>query len=305
MSDPDAAIYRVQEQTFEEYEENDKDEYEESKTEKLKKAGIHVPINPLSDSIHPKTQASYDALNIPIPDTVRYASQRPTERLKHMIEQVTGKPVKTTILGRKICRLKDAKGKEWIYWDYEKIFKDLNGNKRSLSINKGCHEEIVGDKKRDVRLKLIGSTITKRLQVYDIPFTKKELAEILRKCSNSNSNSNSNNKDTREGEDKDKDIPNTNEDEIQFLVGYTSQNVRSVYTTNHPIYVVKNQQDFLEGSWEQLYEMGQRGLSKFEPSLARLKQPIAEDPNISLLKKERYSFITPSDRSTFSQSTYR
>ena len=91
MSDPDQPSYMSQEERFEEYAENEKQEVEKIADERLKAKGIELPVNGLSDAIHPKTQASYNKLKLEVPDTVRFASQRPTERMKRMIHEATGK----------------------------------------------------------------------------------------------------------------------------------------------------------------------------------------------------------------------
>jgi hypothetical protein len=287
MSDKveDTPAFMSQNELFGEYEENEEEEREKIRIERLKEKGIHLPVNELSDSIHPKTQESYNKLRLSVPDTVRYASQRPQERLKRMIHEATGKPPKITTILRKIYRLKDAQADEWICYDYEEQFDDLMGNKKSLLYTKGAYETVEGEVRRDTRYRITDSAITKKLQNYDIPFSKKNLQDILKK--------------DNLGEEQHKHPDN----KTQYSVGYTSNHSRSVCGNEHPHYIIKNKEDFIEGTWAQLYEMGQRGLSREESSLARLADPIANDPPSSLLKKQR-GYIDPSAIS-YVQTSYR
>ena len=261
--------FMSQAEMFGEYAEKEQEEQEKIKEERLKEKGIELPVNGLSDSIHPKTQASYNKLKLEIKDTVRFASQRPDEYMKRMMHEATGKPPKITTAIRKVYRLKDAKEKEWLCYLYNEFFDDLMGNKHSLEYTKGAFETVEGEVRRDTQYRITGSKVTNRLQNYDIPFTKKNLEEILKK--------------DNMGEDFHKHPDNKTE----YIVGYTSSKPDKLCSRQHPLYSVKNQQDFIEGSWADLYEMGRRGLSKEVPSIHRLKQPVSEDPPTSLPKRER------------------
>jgi hypothetical protein len=261
--------FMSQNELFGEYAENEEREVEKIKNERLKAKGIQLPVNGLSDSIHPKTQESYNKLNLELPDTVRYASQRSTERMKRMIHEATGKPPKITTAIRKVYRLKDAKEKEWLCYEYTEFFDDLMGNKHSLEYTKGAYETVEGEVRRDTQYRIIGSKVTERHQNYEIAFTKKNLEDILKK--------------DNMGEEFHKYPDN----KTQYFVGYTSSRPSSICGKSHPLYVIKNQQDFIEGTWTQLTEMGQRGLSKDDPSIHKLKQSVSEDPPASLLKRQR------------------
>ena len=125
--------------------------------------------------------------------------------------------------------MKDAKEKEWLCYDYQEFFDDLMGNKHSLFYTKGAFETVEGEVRRDTQYRIIGSKVTKRLQNYDIPFTKKNLTEILAK-------------------DKfDEDFHKHPDNKIEYLVGYTSNTPSRICGNQYPTYVVKNQQDFIEG----------------------------------------------------------
>ena len=158
MSDSDQPSFMSQEDMFEEYAENEKEEVEKIANERLKAKGIELPVNALSDSIHQKTQASYNKLKLEIPDTVRFASQRPTERMKRMIHEATGKPAKITTALRKVYRLKDAQEKEWLCYLYNEFFDDLMGNKHSLEYTKGAYETVEGEVRRDTQYRITGSS---------------------------------------------------------------------------------------------------------------------------------------------------
>ena len=56
--------FMTQNEMFGEYAENEEEEVEKIKNERLKAKGIVLPVNGLSDSIHPKTQASYNKLKL-------------------------------------------------------------------------------------------------------------------------------------------------------------------------------------------------------------------------------------------------
>jgi hypothetical protein len=60
----------------------------------------------------------------------------------------------------------------------------------------------------------------------------------------------------------------------------------------------------VNGKFEELVELGRRGLSGTTPSLKKLLQPVSEDPNISLAKKER-GYLDPSKISYSQGSGYQ
>lgn len=69
------------------------------------------------------------------------------------------------------------------------------------------------------------------------------------------------------------------------------------------MYVVKNTEAFANGKYDELLELGHRGLSGTTPSLKKLSQPLSEDPNTSLVKQER-GYLSPSQIS-YSQTSYQ
>lgn len=77
----------------------------------------------------------------------------------------------------------------------------------------------------------------------------------------------------------------------ELIVGYTNSIVgaKSVYSSGDRIYSIRNLDDFKIGDFDDLFQLGQRALSTTTPSLGRLKQPISEDPNSSVIKQQRFS----------------
>ena len=69
------------------------------------------------------------------------------------------------------------------------------------------------------------------------------------------------------------------------------------------MYVVKNTEDFADGKYDELLELGRRGLSGTTPSLEKQSQPLSEHPNTSLVKQER-GYLSPSQIS-YSQTSYQ
>jgi hypothetical protein len=68
-------------------------------------------------------------------------------------------------------------------------------------------------------------------------------------------------------------------------------------------FTIKNEQDFIKGSFKELTELARRGLSTLEPSLSKLKNPVSDDPMNSLEKKAR-GYISPGAIS-YNQQSYR
>lgn len=150
----DQPSFMSQNEILGEYAEIEEEEIEKIKNERLKAKGIHQQLNGLSDDIHPKTQASYNKIHVEIPDTVRYASQRPAEHMKRILHEATGKPAKIMTAIRKVYRLKDAQEKEWLCYDYEEMFDDLMGNKHSLFYTKGAFDTVKGEVRRDTQYRI-------------------------------------------------------------------------------------------------------------------------------------------------------
>ena len=70
-------------------------------------------------------------------------------------------------------------------------------------------------------------------------------------------------------------------------IGFTKTRGKDAFTSFDPIYDIKNIEDFKNWRFEDLYQLGQHGLSGSETSLKKLFQPIPEDPKCSLYRKER------------------
>jgi hypothetical protein len=77
----------------------------------------------------------------------------------------------------------------------------------------------------------------------------------------------------------------------------------SPISTQDKPFVLNCVEDFRLGKWEELRELGERGLSSSEPSLGKLKQAVAEDPQNSLHKRQK-GYLNPSQIS-YPQMSYR
>ncbi|CAN5306810.1 hypothetical protein BH18THE2_BH18THE2_09240 [soil metagenome] len=275
-------IYQSQEEAYADFQENEEEEYEKFKEERLRKIGIDPNASPLGDSVHPKTTKSYAALGTQPPDTPYLVSRRPHERLKRMLTEM-GKPPKIQMTINSVSRLKDNDtGKEYLTYAYTEVFEDRNGNEKRIHYtNVGVHEIITGHKQRNLNTgEVIGTEITGKKIVFDIEWSPKEFDKLMKKHSTGTT---------------------------EMLVGFArtkgSLNSRAVYSNDSPIYSIKNIEDFRDGKFEDLYQLGQRALSTLQPSLSKLSQPVAEDPKNSLHKLER-GYILPSAVS-YSQTSYR
>ena len=90
----------------------------------------------------------------------------------------------------------------------------------------------------------------------------------------------------------------------QFAISITkTKGNGSVFASSEMLFSVKNAEDFVNGKFDELVELGRRGLSTSISSLSKLKQPVSEAPNISPLKKER-GYISPTAIS-YNQTSYQ
>jgi hypothetical protein len=265
------------ENQYNEQQEEDYAEFLEFKEKRNRELGLQVDGSPLGDSVHPLTIKSYAKLKQPVPDTVRLATLRPAERMLKQITEMKGKPpeIKTTI--SRVLRLKDKEsGKEFLVYYKHLEFNDLNGNLHTLDYtNCNSHPEVEGRVLRDNTYKITGSEITEIKNVFDVPWSKAEFEKLLKT-------------DVTEGKG------------TQFAISFTkTKGGGSVYNSKEMCFSVKNPEDFANGKFEELVELGRRGLSGTTPSLKKLLQNVSDDPNISLLKKER-GYLDPS-KISFSQ----
>jgi hypothetical protein len=110
-------------------------------------------------------------------------------------------------------------------------------------------------------VKVTGSETDGYKLKYEIPFSKKAVDDILKK--------------------------NTTNEKPSLAVGYARTksrlHTRPVYEGRS--YSILNLDDLKQGSFEQLYQLGERGLSEEKPSLSRLQQPILADPAKSLYRR--------------------
>ena len=270
------------ENQYNEHQEEQYAEFLEFKEKRNRELGLQVDGSPLGDSVHKGTIKSYQKLKQPVPDNVRLATLRPNERMLKQITELKGKlpEIRTTI--PKVLRLKDKEsGKEFLVYDKHIEFNDLNGNPHhSDYTNCNSHPEAEGRVLRDNTYKITGSEITGIKNVYDQPWSKAEFEKLLETDANKGKGT-------------------------QFAISYTKpKGGSSVYNEKEMCFSVKNAEDFANGKFEELVELGRRGLSGTTPSLKKLLQHVSEDPNISLLKKER-GYLDPSKISYSQGSGYR
>ena len=180
-------------------------------------------------------------------------------------------------------RLKDKDtGKEYLAWNETLSFSDRMDNNHSVSYDFcGTHPEAIGNVRKNVNGKVLGGEVTGTKQVFDKPWSTKSFEELMKQ---------------HQGEEK----------ETAYNIGFAkTRGKSSVVSNSDKLYSIKNAQDFKQAKFEELWELGRRGLSDAtcRPSLSKLSQPISEDPAISLVKQER-GYINPSQIS-YSQGSYR
>ena len=269
------------ENQYNEKQEEDYNEFVDWKGKRNRELGLQVDGSPLGDSVHKGTIKSYQKLKQPVPDNVRLATLRPNERMLKQITELKGKlpEIRTSI--PKVLRLKDKEsGKEFLVYDKHIEFNDLNSNPHhSDYTNCNSHPEAEGRVLRDNTYKITGSEITGVRNVYDQTWSKAEFEKLLETDANKGKGT-------------------------QFAISFTKpKGGSSTYAEKEMCFSIKNAEDLANGKFEELVELGRRGLSGTTPSLKKLLQPVSEDPNISLLKKER-GYLDPSKISYSQGSGY-
>jgi hypothetical protein len=265
------------EREFSEHTDQEFQEFLEFKEKRLREKGLLGDGSPLGDSVHKDTLKSYNKLKLSVPDSVRLASLRPYERAKRMfLELKNGKlDIQTVITS--IFRLKDKNtGKEYLVWNKRESFKDNNDNvRRAEYMYCGCHQEVKGTVHRNVKGEVSNSEITDYITIFDKEFNKKNLDELLKQSNGDTS----------------------------FKIAHTKNTGKNAVVSNADRqFAIKNIEDFT-GKWNEVWELGERGLSGGEPSLGRLAQPIAEDGMNSLHKRQR-GYLSP-DKISYTQTSYR
>lgn len=93
--------------------------------------------------------------------------------------------------------------------------------------------------------------------------------------------------------------------QTEYVIGFTKTHGKgsSIVSNEEKPRCIKCADDFKLGKFEELWELSRRGLSRTEPSLSRLKQPISQDGANSLAKQERF-FVNPNAIS-YVQETYQ
>jgi hypothetical protein len=274
---------------FEEEREERFKRFEEWEREELRKKGVKVPVSILGDSVHVKTARSYEDLNVEMEDNAYLASRRPAERTKFYITEVNGKPPKIVTIIRRILRLKEkGTDNEYLVYDYEEHFRNLMGNHEKLWYrNAGAYEEVYGSKRKTINGKVIDAVKEGSIIKFEIPFSKKALEDIMKKHSNNTDELNVLDENNLVNKRDKSTIIKEQAGQPALGVGYArtkgSLYARSPYVDR--TYSIKNLDDFKNGTHEQLWEMGERGLSTEKQSLERLKSPVLSDPVHSLWRK--------------------
>jgi len=143
------------------------------------------------------------------------------------------------------------------------MVKDLHGNNKwSQPYEEGHHMIVESESRQDVNFREVNKEITAKKLIYDTPYSIKKIDELLKRHEKSGFII----------------------EDIDLNIAYSSTNTRSIYSGNP--FTIKNVDDFKNGNFEDLIQLGKRGLSSIEPSLERLTQPIEDDPDNSILKKK-------------------
>ena len=177
-------------------------------------------------------------------------------------------------------RLKDkTNGKEYMAWNETLSFTDKMDNVHTLDYNRcGVHDEPIGNIRKDINGKITGAEVTGIKVVFDKEWSTKSFEELMK----------------HQGGEK----------ETEYVIGLTKNRGKdALYSQEDKAYSVNCAEDFKTAKFEELLELGRRGLSGTDPSLKKLAQPISEDPASSLAKRER-GYISPSQIS-YSQTSYR
>jgi hypothetical protein len=262
----------------------DYEEFLEFKEKRDRAKGLLPEGFPIGDTLHEKTVKSYAKLGLDTPDSVYFASRRPTERMLKMCKALAiekGEKFEVTKTITRVYRLRNKEnGKEYLTWNEHLSFTDRMDNVHNINYSRcGLHEEAIGNVRKDIHMKVIGGEVTGIKLVFDKEWSTKAFEELIKQ---------------HQGKPK----------QTEYVIGFTKNTGRNSHVSQgDKIYSVKNQDDFKLGKFEELWELGRRALSGTEPSLSKLKNPISEDPSISEVKQERF-MINPNAIS-YNQKTYQ
>ena len=187
--------------------------------------------------------------------------------------------VKKTIT--RVYRLKNKdNGKEYMVWNEHLEFRDRMDNVHTLDYSRcGTHEEAIGNVRKDINMKVIGGEVTGINVIFDKEWSTKAFEELMKQH-------------------------HVESKQTEYVIGFTKNHGKnSLYSEADKIYSIKNAEDYKTAKHEDLIQLSQRGLSGREPSIKKLSNPISEDPNTSLYKRER-GYISPSAIS-YNQKTYQ
>jgi hypothetical protein len=165
--------------------EEDYQEYLDFKEKRDREKGILPEGYPIGDTLHERTVKSYAKLGLDTPDSVYYASRRPTERMLKMCKALAaekGEKFEVTKTITRVYWLKDKNsGKEFMTWNEYLEFADRMDNIHTLDYSRcGVHPEAIGNVRRDIHMKVIGGEVTGIKQVFDKEWSTKAFEELMK-----------------------------------------------------------------------------------------------------------------------------
>jgi hypothetical protein len=173
------------ENEYKQQQEEDYQEYLDFKEKRDREKGILPEGYPIGDTLHERTVKSYAKLGLDTPDSVYYASKRPTERMLKMCKVLAaekGEKFEVTKTITRVYRLKDKNsGKEFMTWNEHLEFADRMDNIHTLDYSRcGVHPEAIGNVRRDIHMKVIGGEVTGIKQVFDKEWSTKAFEELMK-----------------------------------------------------------------------------------------------------------------------------
>ena len=174
------------ENEYNQKQEEDYQEFLEFKERRDRAKGILPEGYAIGETLHPKTVKSYTKLGLPTPDSVYFASRRPTERMLKMHRALAiekGEKFEVTKTIHTCYRLKDKEnGKEHMVWNESLSFKDRMDNVHTLDYSHcGTHPEAIGNVRKDIHMKVIGGEVTGINNVFDKEWSPKAFEELMKR----------------------------------------------------------------------------------------------------------------------------
>ena len=238
------------------YEQTQQDEFNEFldyKKQKQREAGIVIEEDEtgLGKSVHKETIKSYQALGLPVEDSVRLATTRPGEKKLTRLQQLAAsknKKVKIWKIVRSVYRLlEESTGTEYMKHSYTLYFKGFKEDElEKVDYDEGMHEVVTGRKVLDANYRLKGGIVEGRRVVFDDKWDSKKFLSMIEQ----------HNKDVKELKTMGP-IPKESFS-LGLYVGYAGK--RGV-SNDQPHYSIKNAQDMANGTHLELVTLARRALS--------------------------------------------